>query len=106
MMGFAVEIAGDGSDAAALFEQHKAGYYDLILMDIQMPLMNGYEATRKIRSMARPDAAEIPIVAMTANAFEEDRRLAFEAGMNGHIPKPIETEALGEVISSVLKPHS
>ena len=77
------------------------GYYDLILMDIQMPIMDGYEATKIIRSFNNKNA-QIPIIAMTANAFEEDKKRAFDAGMNGHIAKPIDIDKLEEVILSVL----
>ena len=70
------------------------GYYDLIFMDIQMPVMNGYEATKAIRSLDDEKKADIPIVAMTANAFEEDKKRAFEVGMNGHIAKPIEIDVI------------
>ena len=79
------------------------GQYDLILMDVQMPIMNGYEATRAIRALPDPALAGIPIVAMTANAFEEDRKLALECGMNDHIAKPINVQKLIEVISHQLK---
>ncbi len=74
---------------------------DIILMDIQMPNMDGYEATRKIRAMADPDKAGIPIIAMTANAFDEDRQKALEAGMNGHIAKPINMDILEKTLSNI-----
>ena len=79
------------------------GTYDLILMDIQMPNMDGYKAAQCIRHLDDKTNAEIPIIAMTANAFAEDRKRAFDAGMNGHIAKPIDVEKLGAVILSVLK---
>ena len=88
--GFVVEVADDGEAAVERMEQSAPGQYDLILMDIQMPIMNGYEATEKIRALGDPRVAGIPIIAMTANAFDEDRRAALEAGMNGHIAKPID----------------
>ena len=72
-------------------------------MDIQMPLMNGYEATRRIRAMDDPEIAGIPIIAMTANAFEEDRQEALEAGMNGHIAKPIDVPKLLELLRELLR---
>ena len=79
-----------------------AGTYDLILMDIQMPNMDGYKAAQQIRHLNDKKKAEIPIIAMTANAFEEDRKKAFDAGMDGHIAKPIDMEKLRVVILSVL----
>ena len=78
------------------------GQYDLILMDIQMPVMNGYEATRQIRAMDSAYCRTIPILAMTANAFEEDRTLATEAGMNGYLTKPIDVEKMMKTIASFL----
>ncbi len=75
----------------------------MILMDIQMPKMNGYEATRHIRAMDNPDIASIPIIAMTANAFDEDKKEALNAGMNGHIAKPIDIPVLLEVLHDILK---
>ena len=79
-----------------------SGTYDLILMDIQMPNMDGYQATQCIRHLNDKKKAEIPIIAMTANAFEEDRKKAFDAGMDGHIAKPIDIEKLRVAILSVL----
>ncbi|MCI8584612.1 MAG: response regulator [Lachnospiraceae bacterium] len=96
--GFLVECAGDGLEGVEMVCASPPGYYDLILMDIQMPKMNGYEATRKIRALERPDLRSIPIVALTANAFEEDRKEAFAAGMNGHIAKPFDLEKVNEVL--------
>ena len=80
------------------------GQYDLILMDIQMPIMNGYEATRQIRGLGVPGTADIPIIAMTANAFDEDRWAALEAGMDGHIAKPIDIPKLMELLGNLLAP--
>ncbi len=88
--GFEVEVAEDGSVAVDMLTQSEAGYYKLILMDVQMPIMNGYEATQKIRALENKDHANIPILAMTANAFEEDKQAAIDSGMNGHIAKPID----------------
>ena len=100
--GFRVDIAGDGIEAVTKVEQAPAGRYDVVLMDIQMPKMNGYEATRHIRALPDKAKANVPILAMTANAFAEDKRAALEAGMNGHIAKPIEIPklmaALGEIL--------
>ena len=92
--GFTVDLAEDGAVAVEKITQAEAGTYDLILMDIQMPNMNGYEATRKIRQIPEESKAKIPIIAMTANAFEEDKKNAFDAGMDGHIAKPIDIKEL------------
>ena len=89
-----VERAEDGQRCVEMIDAAPAGYYDLILMDIQMPRMNGYEATRIIRQMKDKEKANITILAMTANAFEEDKREAIESGMNAHLSKPIEVEKL------------
>ena len=78
------------------------GYYDLILMDIQMPVMDGYKATREIRHLPLPQHANIPIIAMTANSFDEDKRKAFDAGMNAHIGKPIDVPKLLKVMQELL----
>ena len=101
--GFAVDTAEDGEIAVRKMKQAAPWQYDLILMDIQMPKMDGYEATRQIRAL--PDAAKagIPIFAMTANAFEEDRQNALKAGMNGHIAKPLDIPHLLQVLADVLK---
>ena len=95
--GFVVDTAEDGEIAVQKMKQAAPGQYDLILMDIQMPRMDGYEATRQIRAL--PDAAKagIPIFAMTANAFEEDRQNALKAGMDGHIAKPLDIPHLLQV---------
>ena len=89
MDGLAVERARDGIECIGMLEQRPAGYYDLILMDIQMPHMDGYKATSVIRNLADPRLAGIPIIAMTANAFDEDRKKALRTGMNAHIAKPM-----------------
>ena len=101
--GFVVDTAEDGEIAVQKMKQAAPGQYDLILMDIQMPRMDGYEATRQIRAL--PDAAKagIPIFAMTANAFEEDRQNALKAGMDGHIAKPLDIPHLLQVLADVLK---
>ena len=101
--GFLVECAEDGKQACDMLSQAKAGYYHLILMDIQMPVMDGYTATRAIRSMADPALANIPIIAMTANAFEEDREQAMAAGMNGHLPKPIDLEKMMALLRDLFR---
>ena len=88
----------DGQEAVELFRNSEPGEFDVILMDIMMPVMNGYEAARRIRSLDREDAKEVPILAMTANAFTEDRIRAKEAGMDEHIAKPVDVELLIKVI--------
>ena len=101
--GAACDIRPDGKAALETFEQCAPGTYDLILMDVQMPVMNGYEATRAIRACAHPEARTIPILAMTANAFASDVRDALDAGMDGHIAKPVDMAVLKQKISEVLK---
>lgn len=101
--GFEVDAVHDGAEALQTMESAAGDSYDLILMDIQMPRMNGYEATRKIRALKDLARAGIPIVAMTADAFEEDRRAALDAGMNGHISKPIEVTKLLETLGRILQ---
>ncbi|SFT41173.1 Signal transduction histidine kinase [Selenomonas sp. GACV-9] len=100
--GFLLEHAADGTECVAKLEQAEPGYYDFILMDVQMPHMDGYEAARTIRRLDDPVKASVPIIAMTANAFEEDKRRAFEAGMNAHVPKPFNAEKLYAAIHEVL----
>ena len=102
-MGLTVEWAQDGDICVAMVEQAEPAYYDLILMDIQMPNMNGYQATQAIRGMNDPVKANIPIAAMTANAFEEDRQNAYAAGMNVHLAKPIDIPKLRQVLTDILK---
>ena len=101
--GFHVELANDGTEAVDKVAHAAPGQYDLILMDIQMPKMDGYEATRRIRALPDTAQAGIPIVAMTANAFAEDKRAALEAGMNGHIAKPIEIPKLMGTLKEILQ---
>lgn len=102
-MGFEVELAEDGKKTVDMLIAHDDDYYDLILMDIQMPHMNGYEATFAIRKLDNLYKAKIPIIAMTANAFNEDRKKAFDAGMNDHVAKPISIAQLSAALSNVLK---
>lgn len=101
--GASIETAVNGQVAVDMFAKSPEGYYDLIFMDIQMPVMDGYEASRIIRGMDRSDAAGVPIVAMTANAFTEDKQTAYEAGMNEHTPKPIEVKELYKIMKKYLK---
>ena len=100
--GFQVETAEDGRQAVDLVSQSQPGWYQLVLMDVQMPVMNGYEATRCIRQLENRQLADIPILAMTANAFEEDKQEALRSGMNGHISKPINIEKLLETLNEML----
>jgi signal transduction histidine kinase/ActR/RegA family two-component response regulator len=100
--GFIVESAENGEVAVSMVSAAEPGYYALVLMDIQMPVMDGYEATKRIRSLADPLRASIPILAMTANAFAEDRERSIAAGMNGHIAKPIDAAVLLSTIQQFL----
>ena len=100
--GAEVTKAWNGLEAVEIFEKSRPGEFDVILMDIMMPVMNGYNATKRIRSMDREDAKEIPIIAMTANAFTEDRIRAKEAGMDEHISKPVDGNLLVKVIHELL----
>ena len=100
--GLDVEIAKDGVEAVEKMKTAPAGYYDLILMDIQMPKMDGYEAAKQIRAMDDKGKASIPIVAVTANAFEEDKKTALDAGMNGHLAKPYDIAAIMETLKTLL----
>jgi CheY-like chemotaxis protein len=95
--GFLVECAVHGLEAVEAVKSHPAGYYDLILMDIQMPVMNGYEATKAIRAMK--DKGSLPIVALSANARDEDRLMSRNSGMDDHGAKPFEIDALVAVIN-------
>ncbi len=101
--GFLVDTAPDGTDAVAVMEKAEENYYDAVLMDVQMPVMNGYEATRTIRSLNREDVKNLPIIAMTANALEDDKEAAFKSGMNAHIAKPIDMEVFMSVLHKYLE---
>ncbi len=101
--GFVIETAENGQIALDKVKNAPANTYDLVLMDIQMPIMDGHEATRQIRALDDPAKANMPIVAMTANAFDEDKKKAKEAGMDDHISKPIDTNELIEIISNLIK---
>ena len=98
-----VDLAGNGLVAVNLFESHESGYYDAILMDMRMPEMDGLEATRAIRSLQRDDAKTIPIIALTANAFDEDVQRSMQAGLNSHLSKPVDPEALFETLESLIR---
>ena len=100
--GFLVETAPDGTDAVVLMERSEENYYDAILMDVQMPIMDGYEAARTIRKLSRKDVKNLPIIAMTANALEEDREAAFKNGMNAHIAKPLDMDVFISVLKKFL----
>jgi CheY-like chemotaxis protein len=101
--GFLVDTAEDGSVAVEKIMQSAPGDFDLILMDIQMPVMDGYCATRAIREMKNPALAGIPIIAVSANAFEEDKKMAMESGMNAHLAKPLDTERLFKLIRKFIR---
>lgn len=100
--GYTVEYAENGQVAVEMVKKSQPGYYQVILMDIQMPIMNGFEASKEIRKLDNKELASIPILAMTANAFEEDKREALKCGMNGHIAKPIDVKNLFEVLDDIL----
>ena len=101
--GFLIETAENGKIALEMTAASEPGYYDVILMDIQMPVMDGYMAAQAIRSLSDPGLAGIPIIAMTANAFQEDIKKAEEAGMNGHIAKPLDIPSMKATLQQVLK---
>lgn len=103
MVGIEVSCAEDGYEAVEIYDKAPDGFFDCILMDINMPRMDGYEAVRAIRKSSKPDALTVPVFAMTANAFSEDVTAVMDAGMNGHIAKPIETEILYETLQEVFK---
>jgi len=104
--GAACEIVENGRLAVERFQRAEEGEFDAILMDVQMPVMNGHEAARAIRALERPDAARIPIIAMTANAFAEDEKAALSAGMNAHVAKPLDMEILKKVVNDCVKGRS
>ena len=100
--GFTVETAPDGTDAVDMVRRSEEGYYDAVLMDVQMPVMDGYEATRAIRALPRRDVGDLPIIAMTANAMEEDKENALKSGMNAHIAKPLDIELFMKILGRYL----
>ena len=101
--GAAVTVAKDGSQAVNIFKEKPEGSFDAILMDIMMPVMDGLTATKKIRTLNHPDAKKIPIIAMTANAFKEDKEKCLAAGMNAHLAKPIEIENVKKVLCEQIR---
>lgn len=101
-MNLQVEEASDGKEAVEVIAGSAPGFFDAVLIDIQMPVMNGYEATKKIRELDTPELAQIPIIAMTANAFDEDKQNAFEAGMNAHLAKPINPKEVAKTLSQFI----
>lgn len=100
--GLSIDTAGNGQEAVDMISESEEGYYDLVLMDIQMPVMDGYKATKLIRSMNRADTSSLPIIAMTANAFAEDVQKCLESGMNAHLSKPLQIEKVRKTILSQL----
>ena len=102
-MGAEVEAVENGQKAVDYFKSHPENYYDFILMDVQMPVMNGRDAARTIRKLHRPDAKTIPIFALSADAFVEDERLSIESGMNGHYAKPVDFQALQKNVGMFLE---
>ena len=104
--GICVECAADGKEAVAKFEESEPGYYDVIFMDIMMPYMNGWDATRKIRTLQRPDADKIPIIAMSANAFAEDIINSHISGMNWHLTKPIDADKLMTALKECIRKNN
>lgn len=101
--GISVECAEDGIEAVNIINDESEDKYNLVLMDIQMPRMDGYTATKEIRTLPNNRKANIPIIAMTANAFEEDRRKALECGMNGHIVKPVDMKTKEKELREIFK---
>lgn len=97
------DYAQNGQEAVHLFAASEVGAYDAVLMDVQMPVMDGHEATRQIRALARPDARTVPIYALTADAFTEDISAALASGMDGHIAKPIEPDELYRKLSDAME---
>ena len=100
--GAEIEHAVDGSETVRMFSESPAGYYSAILMDIRMPVMDGLEATEAIRKLDRADASVVPIIAMTANAFDEDEQLSLQVGMNAHLSKPVNQEQLYQTLETLI----
>jgi len=102
LRGIETDLAANGRIAVEKFAENPAGTYDAILMDMRMPEMDGLEATRRIRAMEREDAKKIPIIALTANAFDEDVQRSLQAGLNAHLSKPVEPDTLFETLESLI----
>ena len=102
-LGLELERAENGQVCVEIFQQSEVGYYDAILMDIRMPIMTGYEAAQTIRSLHRPDASEIPIIAMTADAFSEDIKRSLDCGMNAHVAKPIDVREVVRLLAKYMR---
>ena len=103
--GMEAEHAHNGEEAVQMFSSHPEGYYDAILMDVRMPVMDGLQAARAIRALSRSDAGSIPVIAMTANVFDEDVERSLQAGMNAHLSKPVEPDRLyAELIRMTAEP--
>lgn len=100
--GMITDHAENGKIAVEMFSESQVGYYDAVLMDVRMPEMDGLEATAEIRSLGRPDAEKVPIIAMTANAFDEDVQLSLQVGMNAHLSKPVEAECLYHTLEELI----
>ena len=103
MQGMEVDHALNGEEAVRMFRDQAAGYYDAVLMDMRMPVMDGLEATRAIRALDHGDATTVPIIALTANAFEEDVQRSMQAGLNAHLSKPVEPEILFETLETLIR---
>ena len=102
MVGIYSELACNGQEAVDKFVNSEVGYYDAILMDIRMPVMDGLEATKCIRTSGKENSRTIPIIAMTANAFDEDMKKSIDSGMNGHLSKPIDVNKLYQVLKEIM----
>ena len=102
MEDISAEHAVNGEVAVKMFSEHPAGYYDAILMDVRMPVMDGLTAAKTIRALDHPDAKTIPIIAMTANVFDEDVQRSLQAGMNAHLSKPVEPDRMYETIAKLI----
>ncbi|MBR4384102.1 MAG: response regulator, partial [Selenomonadaceae bacterium] len=103
MRGMEVEHAPNGQEAVDMFAASDENYFDAVLMDIRMPIMDGLTATTKIRELNRPDAKTVPIIAMTANVFDEDVQRSLQAGMNAHLSKPVEPEHLYKTLQELIE---